>query len=51
MFKDIKTNFLYHDEVVNLLPKLLDKKGIINIGSKNKSILKFCKKLTKMLNK
>ena len=47
VFKDIKTNFLYHDEVVNLLPKLLDKKGIINIGSKNKSILKFAKKTNK----
>ena len=26
-FGDIKTNFLYHDEVADLLPKLLDQFG------------------------
>ena len=46
-FKNIKTNFLYHDEVADILPKLLDKKGIINVGSKNSSIFKFAKKTNK----
>ena len=48
-YKNIKTNFLYHDEVVNLLPKILDKKGIINIGSKNSSIFNFAKKTNKKI--
>ena len=42
-FKNIKTNFLYHDEVIKLLPKLLENKGIINVGSKSSSIIKFAK--------
>lgn len=46
-FKNIKTNFLYHDEVIKLLPKLLDKKGIINVGSKSSSILQFAKRTNK----
>jgi dTDP-4-dehydrorhamnose reductase len=43
-FTNIKTNFLYHDEVADILPKLLLKKGIINVGSKNDSIFKFAKR-------
>jgi len=46
-FKNIKTNFLYHDEFVKILPKILNKKGIINIGSSEKSILKFAKRTNK----
>ena len=29
-FFDLKTNFMYHDEIAKILPKLLFKKGIIN---------------------
>ncbi len=43
-FSNIKTNFLYHDEVIKILPKLLKKKGIINIGGNDKSIYNFAKK-------
>ena len=46
-FRNLKINFLYHDEVAKLLPKLLEKKGIINLGGKEKSILKFAKKTNK----
>lgn len=48
-FKNIKTNFLYHDEVIKLLPKLLENKGIINVGSKSSSIIKFAKKTNKLV--
>ena len=43
-FSDIKTNFIFHEEVVKLIPKLLNKKGIINIGGKIQSIYNFAKK-------
>ena len=43
-YKNIKSNYLYHDEVARLLPKLLSKKGIINIGSTTSSIIKFAKR-------
>ncbi len=44
-FKDAKNNFLYRKDVIRILPKLLDEKGIINIGSnKSESIYSFAKK-------
>ena len=43
-FSDIKTNFIFHEDVVKMLPKLLNKKGIINVGGKIQSIYKFAKK-------
>ena len=50
-FSDIKTNFLYHDEVVSLLPKLLNKNGIINVGGKLQSIYNFAKQTKKNIKK
>ena len=46
-YKNIFSNYLYHDEVAKLLPKILNQKGILNIGSDNKSIVKFAKKTKK----
>ena len=43
-FSDIKTNFMYHEDLVNILPKILNYKGIINIGGKIQSVYNFAKK-------
>ena len=43
-FSDIKTNFIFHEDVVKMIPKLLSKKGIINIGGKIQTIYHFAKK-------
>jgi perosamine synthetase len=44
-FVDAKVNFVYRDEVIRMLPSLLDHFGIINIGSnKSESIYSFAKK-------
>ena len=42
-FTDIKTNFLYHDEVVRLVPKIINSKGILNVGGKTQSIHNFAR--------
>ena len=42
-FVDIKTNFIYHDEVIKLIPKIINSKGILNIGGKTRSIYNFAK--------
>ena len=42
-FTDIKTNFMYHDEVVKLIPKIINSKGILNIGGKIQSVYDFAK--------
>ena len=43
-FHDIKTNFIFHDEVASMIPKIIDKKGIINVGGKIQTIYEFAKK-------
>ena len=43
-FKDLITNFIFHDEVVKIFPKLLKEKGIINLGGKTASVYSFAKK-------
>jgi len=43
-FANVKNSFLYHNDVAKILFKLLNKKGIINIGGKTKYIYDFAKK-------
>ena len=42
-FYDIKTNFMFQDEVAKIIPKILNKRGIINIGGKIQSVYDFAK--------
>ena len=50
-FHDIETNFIYHDEVVKIIPKILNKKGIINIGGKKQTVYEFVKITNKNIKK
>ena len=43
-FTNLKTNFLFHEDLVYMLPKLIKKKGIINVGGKTQSVYDFAKK-------
>ena len=43
-FKDLITNFIFHEEVVEIFPKILKKKGIMNLGGKTRSVYNFAKK-------
>tara|TARA_B100000902_G_scaffold383990_1_gene423553 strand:+ start:165 stop:893 length:729 start_codon:yes stop_codon:yes gene_type:complete len=43
-FSNVKTNFIYHENIVPILFKVLEKKGILNIGGKSQSIYDFAKK-------
>ena len=43
-FANIYTNFIYHEDFVKILKKLINKKGIINVGGPTKSIYNFAKK-------
>ena len=43
-FSDIKANFMFHEDVVRIIPKILNKKGTINIGGKIQTIYNFAKK-------
>ena len=50
-FSNVKTNFMYHDEVIPIIFKLLDKTGTINLGGKSQSIFDFASKNNKNVKK
>ena len=43
-FSNLKTNFMFHEEFIKILPHLINKKGIINVGGKSQSVFSFAKK-------
>ena len=50
-FDDLITNFIFHDDVIKLIPKLLKKNGIINLGGPIQSAYKFAKKSNNKVKK
>ena len=50
-FHDINANFMFHEDVVKIIPKILNKTGVLNIGGKIQSIYSFAKKTNKDVKK
>ena len=50
-FANVKTSFLYQEEVAKILFKLINKKGVINIGGSTKYIYNFVKNENKNIKK
>ncbi len=50
-FSDVKLNFIFHENVVPILMKLLNKKGIINLGGSTQTVYNFAKKYNKSVKK
>lgn len=50
-FQNVKSNFIFHDEIAKILLKLIYKKGIINVGGKSQTIFNFAKKHNKNVKK
>ena len=50
-FANVRTSFMYHEDVAKILFKLLNKKGIINLGGKSQYIFNFVKKEKKNIKK
>ncbi len=50
-YTNIKSNFLFHEDLVFMLPKLIKKRGIINVGGKANSIYNFAKKYNPKIKK
>lgn len=50
-FVNVKTNFIYHENVIPILFKLINKIGVINLGGKPNSIYNFAKKENKNIKK
>ncbi len=43
-FANVKTNFIFHEDLAKIFVKLIKKKGIFNLGGPTKSIYNFAKK-------
>ena len=50
-FTDFKTNFIFHEELLPKILKLLNQKGVVNIGGKSQSAYKFAKKYNSRIKK
>tara|TARA_Y100000816_G_C26082170_1_gene570491 strand:+ start:369 stop:1082 length:714 start_codon:yes stop_codon:yes gene_type:complete len=46
-FNDVEMNFMYHDEFAKILLKLINEKGIINVGGKTQTVYNFVKQKQK----
>ena len=44
VYTNLKTNFMFHEDLVKILPKIINQKGILNVGGKSQSIYSFAKK-------
>jgi len=50
-FCDFKTNFIFHDDVANIILRLINKRGVINLGGKPQTVYKFAKKYNPKIKK
>jgi len=50
-FSDVEMNFMFHESLAKNLLKLIDKKGIINVGGKKQLVINFAKKYNKNIER
>ena len=50
-YSNLKSNFMFHEDLVKILPKILSQKGILNVGGKSQSVYSFAKSNYKKVKK
>ena len=50
-YSNLQSNFMFHEDVVKILPKIIGQNGIINIGGKSQSVYSFAKSSNKKVKK
>ena len=50
-FTNLKSNFMFHEDVVKILFKVLNLKGILNVGGPAQSVFDFAKKINPKVKK
>ena len=48
---NLKSNFMFHEDLVKILPKIINYKGILNVGGKTQSVFSFAKLHNKKVKK
>ena len=50
-YTNLKSNFMFHEDLVEILPKIINYKGILNVGGKTQSVFSFAKLQNKKVKK
>ncbi|WP_075522884.1 sugar nucleotide-binding protein [Candidatus Pelagibacter communis] len=50
-FSNLISNYMFHEDLVEILPKIINQKGILNIGGKPQSIYNFAKSYNQKIEK
>ena len=50
-YTNLRTNFMFHEDLAKVFFKLIQKKGVINVGGKSQSVYRFAKKYNKNIKK
>ena len=50
-YVNVKTNFIYQEDAAKIILKLINKKGIINVGGPSQSVFNFAKKYNEKIKK
>jgi dTDP-4-dehydrorhamnose reductase len=50
-YTDLKTNYMFHEDLVKILPKIINQKGILNVGGKSQSVYSFVKTYNSKIKK
>ena len=50
-YSNVKSNFIFHDELARIFVKLINKNGVFNIGGKTQTIFNFAKKTNPKIKK
>ena len=50
-YTNLKSNFMFHEDLVKILPKIINYKGILNVGGKAQSVFSFAKLHNKKVKK
>ena len=50
-YTNLKSNFMFHEDLVKILPKIINYKGILNVGGKTQSVFSFAKLHNKKVKK
>ena len=50
-YTNLKSNYMFHEDLVKILPKIINYKGILNVGGKTQSVFSFAKLHNKKVKK
>ena len=50
-YTNLKSNFMFHEDLVKILPKIINYKGVLNVGGKTQSVFSFAKLHNKKVKK